>query len=248
MEKTFKNRKNFKILVGKKIGRLEILREESYTSKAGKVLRGYLCHCECGNEKVISHSSLISGRTNSCGCLMTEFNKGKKGNDYWKYRKPVDEKHIKDRKRLYNIWKTMGYRCNNQNFPSYSNYGARGIKVCQEWQGLSGFHNFRDWSLDNGYAENLTLDRIDNSEGYSPDNCRWATNEAQNSNKRTNVYLEYKGRKNTITQWTRILGVSKNALRYRINKGLSDEDVLLGTKEEKRKENMAILQKYLDKE
>lgn len=246
MEKVFKNRKNLKSLVGEKIGRLEVLREEPYTTKSGNVLRGYLCRCKCGNEKIISRSSLISGKTNSCGCLITEFNKCKKGNDYWKYRKPIDEKHIKDRKRLYNIWKTMGYRCNNPNFPSYSNYGARGITICRKWQGLSGFHNFRDWSFENGYAENLTLDRIDNSKGYSPDNCRWVDEKTQCSNKRTNKYITYKGVRKTITQWSEILGVSRSSFDHRINKGLLDEDVILGTKKSIRNRNKAILQKYFN--
>lgn len=245
MEKTFKNRKNFKSLVGKKIGRLEILREESYTSKAGKVLRGYLCHCECGNEKVISHSSLISGRTNSCGCLMTEFNKGKKGNDYWKYRNGKRKSTIKGdrtKERLHRIWKNMKQRCTNPNFPDYKKYGARGITICDEW--LHNFQAFYNWAIENGYADELTIDRINNDGNYEPSNCQWITNKEQQYNKRTNTFLSYKGITKTEKQWAEILGIKCANIGYRVRKGLNDEDCILGIREDTRERNKKILEEY----
>lgn len=85
-------------------------------------------------------------------------------------------------KRLYNIWGRMKQRCGNLIFPQYKDYGGRGIKVCNEWL---EFIPFRDWSLNNGYADNLEIDRIDNNLGYSPENCQWITHKENTQNRKT---------------------------------------------------------------
>lgn len=106
--------------------------------------------------------------------------------------------------RLYAVWNSMKQRCNNHKSQKYKIYGARGIKVCNEWN--ESYDSFRKWALDNGYKEGLTLDRINVDGNYEPNNCRWVTYEVQNSNKSNNVWIEYKGEKHTATQWAKIYG------------------------------------------
>lgn len=90
-------------------------------------------------------------------------------------------------KNLYSRYVDMKCRCYNKNNCNYKHYGARGIKVCNEWLGKNGYKNFEKWALENGYKKELSLDKIDNDGNYSPDNCRWTTKRIQNINKRPPV-------------------------------------------------------------
>lgn len=118
----------------------------------------------------------------------------------------------------------MRTRCNNKKRHDYKEYGGRGIKVCNEWD---NYENFRDWSLMNGYANNLSIDRIDNNSGYSPDNCRWTTQSQQMRNTRKNKFLEFNGERKTLVEWSEITGIKYHTLKNRVNKyGYSDEEAL----------------------
>lgn len=110
----------------------------------------------------------------------------------------------------------MHDRCYNPNNPNYHRYGGRGITVCDEW--VSEFENFYSWAIKTGYSELLTIDRIDNNKGYAPNNCRWVTIAEQQRNKRSNYYIECEGTKHTITEWSRILGVTRHSIKYWIEK------------------------------
>ena len=118
--------------------------------------------------------------------------------------------------RLYRIWADMKNRCLNPNLSKYRRYGGRGIQVCDEW--LNDFQAFCDWSMANGYREDLTIDRIDNDGNYCPENCRWATQTVQQNNKSSNHLLTYDGQTFTITEWATRMNIHKDTLMDRIYK------------------------------
>ena len=119
----------------------------------------------------------------------------------------------------------MKQRCLNSNQKVYKYYGGRGITICQEW--IDDFMSFYDWALENGYQDNLTIDRIDVNGGYEPNNCRWLTMEAQLGNTRRNHFVEINGESHTIAEWARIYGISPQTINSRLRKGVSEQDAIL---------------------
>lgn len=113
---------------------------------------------------------------------------------------------------VYNRWNNMIQRCTNDSQPSYEDYGARGIMVCDRW---FDFENFLE---DMGFPpESCSLDRIDNDGHYTPDNCRWADYKTQMLNRNNTHWIEHGGFKMCLSDWAKALGMSKWALRRRIN-------------------------------
>ena len=127
----------------------------------------------------------------------------------------------------------MKERCYNPNRNSYCWYGAKGICVCDEWD---DFENFYDWSMNNGYSDELTIDRIDSNGNYCPENCRWSTDREQANNRSTNRIIEYNGESHTLEEWSRITGIASSTIRMRLDEYKWDVEKSLTkstTKEEK---------------
>lgn len=160
----------FKDLTGKRFGRLTVIKRDT-SSKRTK----WICKCDCGKIKSIQATHLNSGATTSCGCYQKE--KASKANKTHGYTGTS----------LHHRWKAIIQRCTNPKSEKYSDYGARGITVCDEWR---KFENFLKWSLENGYNKELELDRINNDEGYYPSNCRWCTVLVNNHNRRTTAKID----------------------------------------------------------
>lgn len=198
-------------LIGQRFGRLVVVSEAG--SRNGKVR--WNCICDCGNEVVVDTSSLRSGNSKSCGC-------------YQRYMASITGvKHRETQKtRLYNIWLNMKERCLCDTNKGFAGYGARGITVCDEWK--DSYVAFRDWALANGYDGSKTLDRVNNNESYSPENCRWATCTEQANNKRNNVLIEFEGETHTISEWAKMFGINYYTLHSRLTKlGWSVDRALL---------------------
>lgn len=183
-------------LTGKRFGRLEVL-ERIGTKNSSPYWK---CKCDCGNYTNASNANLKSGNVISCGC----------------HRVESAQTHGLSKTRIYRIYSGMKSRCLNKNYHAYKHYGGRNIKICNEWLGENGFQNFYEWSMKNGYADNLTIDRKDNDNGYSPDNCRWVTQEIQARNKRSNLLIEYNGETKSLIEWSKELNIPYNILNDRI--------------------------------
>ena len=164
----------------------------------------WLCQCYCGKEFIATGKLIRDGNVKSCGCfrLSVLVSSGKK-----------NKTHGETQTRLYNIWRGMKKRCTLPSDSSYKYYGNKGISVCQEW--LDDYEMFRDWSLANGYRDDLTLDRIDSKGDYHPDNCRWADWVVQGRNKSSNVLADFNGEPMTFSQIAEQVGESKELIWYR---------------------------------
>lgn len=201
-------------ITGNKYGRLTVLSYEGLkrTNDKGHLCAYWRCKCECGNEITVLGTSLRSGNTLSCGCLQS---------DIIKTRNAMFAKHGAKRNgmrdRLYSIWLSMKSRCNGVNRNAYKYYCGREIKVCKEWD--HDFIAFREWAINNGYRDGLSIDRINNDKGYSPNNCRWATAKEQANNRRNNILIEYSGKKQSVGDWARDTGLSYRTINARIKAG-----------------------------
>ena len=135
------------------------------------------CKCDCGTEKDLTVTTLVSGYSKSCGCLRDETTS------------KLSTSHGMSKTRLYKEWIAMKDRCYRKSHEFYEYYGGKGIKICNEWK--NSFENFRDWALQNGYEDDLTIDRIDNDKDYCPSNCRWVDLKFQANNRTNNILVFY---------------------------------------------------------
>jgi hypothetical protein len=180
-------------LTGRIFGRLKVLNfvnSEKYTK--------WRCVCECSNELTVLANNLKRGTTKSCGCLQKES------------ASKVNKVHGLKNTPEYRAWINMKNRCYNQHDKRYSDWGGRGIKVCDRW-----LHSFESFLSDMGKKPTRlhSLDRHPDINGnYEPGNCRWATMPQQNRGKRNNIWLEHNGIKKILSDWAKEFNVNKNTL------------------------------------
>ena len=168
-------KEEYKSIIGERFGRLVVQKICKERASGGGHVQ-VECLCDCGNIKVTTISRLKRGTIRSCGCLAAE------GNNY---------SHRLSNTRLYNIWIGIKTRCYNPNHGTYQYYGAKGITMCPEWK--EDFMNFYNWAMENGYNDNLSIDRIDPEGNYCPENCKWADSYEQANNKRKDKLENSKG-------------------------------------------------------
>lgn len=166
--------------------------------------RAYLCRCDCGTEKVLTAYKLKQPNA-FVSCRKCSVKLQKHGDTVGHNKSP-----------LYTAWDNMKRRCRNVTHPMYKHYGGRGIDVCEEW--ANSFEVFKKWALENGWEKGLSIDRIDNNRGYSPDNCRWTTQKVQCNNTRRNTFATISGITKPCTYWLKKYGVSYWFVRTRMKK------------------------------
>lgn len=169
----------------------------------GRKRRKVLLKCYCGNEFETYWESFSCSQLKSCGC----YQKIAVANAAHKRGDPLR------RHPLYIKWENIKSRCFDIN---NKKYGGRGIKICDEW--VNNYHNFYNWAIENGYASNLEIDRIDFNGNYEPNNCRWVTREMNGNNKRNNIFVVVSGEKMGLRRACRILGKNYKIVWDRIFK------------------------------
>lgn len=203
---------------GERHGRLTVL---SLSDKRSGRKTYWNCVCDCGNEKLVRSDSLKT--TKSCGCLKREQDMINLG---------IINNHGMTNHTLYGRWNAMIHRCENNKSHAYKNYGARGIKVCEDWKDIL---KFIEWAENNGFEEGLTLERIDVDGNYEPDNCEWIPMEQQHYNKTTSVYHTHNGETLTTMQWTHKYNIPLNEVSRYKKKGVPFTDLI-----EKYKDNTEV--------
>lgn len=182
-------------LTGQKFGRWTVLERGENVKRETH----WICRCECGKVKSVSSKNLRNHKTESCGCLHAEQIRA--------------SGFIKKDKRIYRIYSNIKSRCCNPKVPCYEYYGGRGIKMSSAWK--DNPRAFIKWSKENGYSDDLTIDRIDNNGDYSPENCRWITLKEQASNTRRNVFFEVDGIKYSPGKYAEKVGEPYRKIYYK---------------------------------
>ena len=190
-------------LTGKSFGHWTVLRRDIGSK--------WICQCKCGNICSVWSKYLKSGKSKQCKECRTKVFIASRIS------------HGASRTRLYNIWNGMKQRCTNKNTKWYKNYGAKGIKVCDEWL---VFENFYKWSMVNGYDKTRSIDRIDSSGNYEPSNCRWTDSVTQANNTSRNHFISYNGETHTLAEWSKISGISSGRISQRLKKGWAIEKAI----------------------
>lgn len=189
-------------ITGERYGKLVAVNPTDKRTKSGGVI--WVFKCDCGNTKISPANSVKSGLIKSCGCLC--------------------HTHGMTGTRLFNIWVDMRQRCYNKNYPQFYLWGGKGVKVCDEW--LQDFMTFYNWAIENGYANNLSIERKDSNGNYEPSNCKWATPKEQARNISTNRMVTIDGETKGLSEWLDTSPITISTFYKRKNKGMTDKEAL----------------------
>lgn len=196
---------NFKDITGQRFGKLTVSHraDNRYSGQAF-----WACICDCGAATETNTARLISGRTKSCGCI----------------GRNAAYRHGMHNTTEYRIWQQAKERCHNPRKASFQRYGARGVFMIDRWR-----NDFVEFYTDMGRRPSLnhSLDRIDNEGPYSPENCRWATNEVQYRNRRQTVWIEFQGETLCAKDWCRRYGLDEATFAARLKRKWPLEKALL---------------------
>lgn len=201
-----------KDITNERYGRLKVIERD--TSKGDKRVY-WKCRCDCGN-MVSVRSDALGRNTQSCGCIKREQDKANLGHY------TTGESHS----RLANIWYHMITRCYNPKADNFKYYGAKGVAVFDPWH--DDFAVFKDWAANNGYGENLSLDRVDPLGNYEPTNCRWVSFDKQYNNKRGTLWVLYNGEWLSLKQAYNLVNpsISYQTAKKRYHNGVRSIDDL----------------------
>jgi len=189
--------KTTKFADGEIYGQLLVVRFSHLKGKAPV----YECLCDCGNTCNKRIWEMRNGKVSSCGCAKRKLKThGQTRGEY---------------SRIYRIWRGMKSRCYNENNKNYFRYGGRGVIVFDSW--VNNYSEFQRWSLENGYKDNLTIDRVDNNGNYEPSNCRWTTMVVQARNRRNSMVVIYNGESVNLMEISEKVGIRVSVIRSRLN-------------------------------
>lgn len=212
------NKEKDEDIIGKQFGYWEVLKRVSPKSRK----RRYLCLCKCGNMKEVNYDSLKLGKSISCGCyhkeemIKRQTTHGQSGN------------------RIMTIYYDIKSRCYDLKNKRFSDYGGRGIKMCDDW--YNSTEKFVEWAFENGYSEELSIDRIDVNGNYEPSNCRWIPISEQANNKRNSIMFTFFGVTKNLKEWCKVINENYQKMYGRYSRGY----------ETFRKEDIEKIKKYFD--
>ncbi len=201
-------------LLNQRFGRLKVIgRAKDFIETDGSHSTAWRCLCDCGNITRVRGYTLLVGKSTSCRCFQKE------------QARIRFSTHGMTKTRVYSIWQGIKSRVNNPNETVFRYYGGRGITMHKRWQ-----DDFLEFLKDMGLppTDKHSIERIDNSKGYEPRNCRWATQKEQNRNKRQNVVISFMGKTHCLSQWVEELGLNYSTTYHRLKRGWSTERALTG--------------------
>lgn len=198
-------------LTNQRFGKLLVIGRDMETEGIKSRELRWICKCDCGGQKTIVSYSLRKGITQSCGCLQVE--NCRRIGQITTHGMSGTVEHM--------TWASMKQRCSNPTAVGYENYGGRGIRVCDRWE-----NSFENFYTDMGPrpSELHSIERENNDGNYEPNNCFWKTDKEQSNNRRSNHFVEYDGRKLTISQLADLKGLKYSTVAQRIHRGWSVDD------------------------